>query len=264
MAAEPHRLHDRRPVGEGEHGRRAARDPGERLRRPVDESHAVDRERRRAAAGDGDVEAAARPRARSRSAGRGWAARRAGFVARGDRLALGGRARRTGCPPPRPPSAGRTSPRPWPRAACRTRVRSARPGPSGTGCASGANGSHGWPSTATIRVVAPSIPTLVRRAVAALPSLRRTRAPGRALSRSGAAAPLANTRPPRRPAAARDRRVGEVVLDPALVVDAPVRQHDRRHPRRRRTCRPRRRRSDRRDRGPAGRRRSRRRGGGRG
>ncbi len=48
-------------------------------------------------------------------------------------------------------------------------------------------------------VFAPSMAMVARRAVAALPRRRRTRAPGLALSFSGAAAPLAKMRPPLRP-----------------------------------------------------------------
>ena len=65
------------------------------------------------------------------------------------------------------------------------------------------------------------------RAVAALPSRSRTRAPGRAVSFSGAAAPLAKTRAPRarRPRA----RAGSAKSssDLAALVEAPVREHDR-------------------------------------
>ena len=50
-----------------------------------------------------------------------------------------------------------------------------------------------------MRVFAPSMAMVARRAVAALPRRRRTRAPGLALSFSGAAAPLAKMRPPLRP-----------------------------------------------------------------
>ena len=101
------------------------------------------------------------------------------------------------------------------------------PGPIGNWLRSGSNGSLGWPSTATMSVFAPSMPTLVSRAVAALPSLTRTRAPGRALSARGAAAPLAKTRPPLRPAPrAKAGSAKSSLIWPALV-DAPVRQHDR-------------------------------------
>ena len=98
-------------------------------------------------------------------------------------------------------------------------------GPIGNWLRKGANGSLGWPSTATISVSAPSMATLVSRAVAALPSLSRTRAPGRVFNGSGAAAAPANTSSP--PAgAAGERRIGKVALDLTLFVEAPVRQDD--------------------------------------
>ncbi len=74
------------------------------------------------------------------------------------------------------------------------------PGPIGNWLRKGSNGSPGWPSTATMSVFAPSTPIVATREVAALPRRRRTRAPGRAVSFNGAGPPLANTRPPLRPA----------------------------------------------------------------
>ena len=73
------------------------------------------------------------------------------------------------------------------------------PGPMGNWLLSGSKGSLGWPSTATMRIFAPLIATVARRAVAALPRRSLTRAPGRALSFNGAVAPLAKTTPPLRP-----------------------------------------------------------------
>ena len=111
----------------------------------------------------------------------------------------------------------------------RSNISSKRaPGPIGNWLLSGSNGSLGWPSTATMRVFAPSMATVARRAVAALPSLQaHARAgAGAELQRRGGA--VGEDEAPFAPACARDRRIGEVVLDLAVRVDVPVGEHDRR------------------------------------
>ena len=101
------------------------------------------------------------------------------------------------------------------------------PGPIGNWLRNGSNGSLGWPSTATMSVFAPSIA-----------DVRQPRGRGVAEPqpdpRAGPRLELRAARPRRwrrrgRPSARapREGRIGEIVPDPPLLVDAPVRQHDR-------------------------------------
>ncbi len=98
----------------------------------------------------------ARLRARSRPAAPDWAAggRARARAATGSPSALIATNGMSGAP--RLPAQGELDRGALVARPCRTGVRSARPGPIGNWLRNGSNGSLGWPSTATIRVLAPS------------------------------------------------------------------------------------------------------------
>ena len=197
MAPEPHRLDDRRLVGEREHGGLAPRDDAGGLRRPVDEGRAVDRKRRRAAAADRKIAAPRGFEGDFRRQPRiGGEARRLG--ARVHRLALG-RDRDE-----RAVGLARVAAQVEADAGARFARHVEHQFEPGAGAHRKLVGER-FERLARLAVDGDDedfralIATVARRAVAALPRRRRTRAPGRALSFNGAAAPLAKTTPPLRP-----------------------------------------------------------------